>query len=70
MQNLGNLHTLLTTLLSYRKIDYVVVGLINGDEAMKVKYDDTLKLMHAGLENAPQTTLQLYIVITTWGSTG
>ena len=39
---------------------------------MKKDYDKTssLKILHAGLENAPQTTLQMYIIISTWGSTG
>ena len=58
--------------LSYRKFYTAGVGLIKGDEAMKKDYDKTssFKILHAGLENAPQTTLQMYIIISTWGSTG
>ena len=45
-----------------------VKGLIKGDNAMKKKYSGTafLKMGHSCLENAPQSMLQLYIIITTW----
>ena len=52
-----------------RKIYVVARGLIKGDDAIKGYYPMTsaIKLFHACLENAPQSVLQLYIIISTWG---
>ena len=49
-----------------------VKGLSRGEEAMREQYSVSAvyKLFHACLENAPQTTLQIYIIITTWGKNG
>ena len=51
-----------------RKMHLAANGLIKGDDAMKKDFDGTsnLNLCHSCLENAPQTFLQLYIIITTW----
>ena len=43
-----------------------------GDEAVQKLYDVTnlQRALHSCLENAPQTVLQIYIIISTWGDTG
>ena len=43
-----------------------------GDEAVQKLYDVTnlQRALHSCLENAPQTVLQMYIIISTWGDTG
>ena len=52
-----------------RKIIVTGLGLIKGDYVMKkwYKISSAIKLFHACLENAPQSILQMYIIISTWG---
>ena len=59
-------------LFKNRKILVARKGLKKGDDALKKKqiFLAAIKMFHSCLENAPQTVLQQYIIITTWGNTG
>ena len=46
-------------------------GLKGGDDSMRKDwFTSVILLIHACLENSPQAVLQLYIIMSTWGSTG
>ena len=58
--------------LLFRRIMLAFESLIGEDTALVKDYECSalFNIFHSCLESAPQITLQMYIIITTWGDKG